>query len=41
MTTQEWIEFIRLLRKLPDEKKMEIYYMIKGVAMVAKNDGMA
>lgn len=34
MKTTEQIKFIELLRKLPIEKQMEFYFMIKGAIEV-------
>ena len=36
MNIKELIEFIALLQKLDRKKQAEIYYMIKGAALVAE-----
>lgn len=35
VTTAEWIELIRLLRQLPEEAKLEMYWMSEGARIVA------
>lgn len=37
MTIMEQVEFIEMLRKLPEEKRKEFYYMIKGAVFVIEN----
>ena len=34
MKTAEIVEFIELLRRLPEEKQRELYLMMKGASMV-------
>ncbi len=36
MTTEKIVEFIELLRQLPTEKQVELYYMLKGAALMAE-----
>lgn len=38
MTTPEWIDFLELLHQLPEEELRKIYYMTKGVLMVAEKE---
>lgn len=35
MTAEKLIEFYKLLAQLPPDKQEQIYYMIKGAALVA------
>ena len=37
MTAEKLVEFYKLLSQLPPDKQNEIYYMIKGAALVAHN----
>lgn len=36
MTTDELINFMKLLKQLPTKKQREFYYMVKGAAFVAE-----
>lgn len=37
MEIKEKIEIIEMIQRLPTEKQWEIYFMIKGAALVAEN----
>lgn len=41
MDTKKVAEFIELLSKLPKEKQIEIYYMIKGAVYLNKTEDKA
>lgn len=38
MKTTEWIEFVELLRQLPEQRQRELYLMIKGAVLVSEID---
>ena len=41
MSQQEWIAFVaffKLLKKLPEEKQNELYFMSEGAKLVAENE---
>ena len=39
MGTKESVELVEELHKLPEKKQWEIYFMIKGAALVAERNG--
>lgn len=38
MSAEKLVEFYKLLSQLPPDKQNEIYYMIKGAALVCKHN---
>ncbi len=41
MELKEKIELLEMLHKLPEKKQWEIYFMVKGAALVAERNAYA